>query len=64
MADGVTEGGNVHIVMCGLRADYYVTHFQLTAQPACAAGIDDKIGAVLLQHQGGAERGVHFADAA
>ena len=64
MADGVAEGGNVHIVMRGLRADYHVAHFQPAAQAACAAGIDDEIGAVLLQHQGGTERGVHFADAA
>ena len=63
MADGVAEGGNVHIVVRGLRADYHVAHFQPAAQAACAAGIDDEIGAV-LQHQGGAERGVHFADAA
>ena len=27
MANGIAEGGNVHIVMCGLCADHYIAHF-------------------------------------
>ena len=51
-------------MMRSLRADYYVTHFQFAAQAAGAAGVDDEIGLMALQHQGGAERSIHFANAA
>ena len=61
LADCISEGGNVHIVMRGFAADDYIPHFQTLPQTARTAGIDDAVGREFEDSRGSSRRSIDFA---
>ena len=61
LADCISEGGNVHIVMRGFAADDYIPHFQALRQTARAAGVDDAVGRKFEDSRGSSRGRIDFA---
>ena len=61
LADCISEGGNVHIVMRGFAADDHIPHFQTLPQTARTAGVDDAVGREFEDGRGSGRGGIDFA---